>query len=195
MWTVCGRPTVHTCTIIWMWFVGIILGEGGGVGAKLNRLRLKTNYKLMIWSLISPCFLFFLFLFFFNVEWRNKTASAEVRSRKDIDLADCNWKRAAESSICLRSKCTFQSHLDRSTNDIANWQKVSEVEGHRGTFFFFSYFPFSSLIIQRLKWTSRQGIATKLSIALSGYIGKIWTIVLPKATRPLYFLIWSNCYC
>ena len=31
-----------------MWFVVINLGEGEGVGAKLNRLRLETNYELMM---------------------------------------------------------------------------------------------------------------------------------------------------
>ena len=44
-----------THAYIWMWFVAIYLGGGGGVGAKSNRLRLETNYKLRIWSLrVSP---------------------------------------------------------------------------------------------------------------------------------------------
>ena len=34
-----------------MWFIVINLGEGEGVGAKLNRLRLETKHELMIWSL------------------------------------------------------------------------------------------------------------------------------------------------
>ena len=46
---------LRTHVYTWMWFVVINLGERDrditGAGAKLNRLRLETNYKLMIWSL------------------------------------------------------------------------------------------------------------------------------------------------
>ena len=37
-----------------MWFVVNKFGEGEGVGAKLNRLRLETDYELTIWSVTWP---------------------------------------------------------------------------------------------------------------------------------------------
>ena len=64
-------------------------GGGGRGWSQIKPITFENELQTYDMIPYLSMFLFFLF-FFFNVELRNKTASAEVRSRKDIDLADCN---------------------------------------------------------------------------------------------------------